>query len=186
MAECSRLLAQVAARVGVRRGVLAGLLAAAELVADGDPDGENAVAVLAVTRPGKTTRIAWVGDARAYGWDGTRLRRYTTDHTVGQQLRVNGVPVELAEQHDNWIRTSLGCAVVATVYTVEIPAGELVVLTSDGVHDALAPDVLEALIRDHADDPQALTDTLVGAVVEDDDGDRDDATAVVVAPRPSG
>ncbi len=178
IAATSLLLAEVAARVAVHRGTLAGLLAAAELIAD--PGDGDAVAVVALVEPGEPTTVAWVGDCRAYGWDGAELRQYTTDHTVGQQLRVNGVPVEVAEAHDNWIRTSLGLAVVATVYQVRIPAGELVVLTGDGVHDALSHAELTAVVRAHSGDPQALADALVAAVGEDDEGERDDATAVVV------
>ncbi len=181
-AACSLLLAEVAARVAARRGRLAGLLAAAELIAGaGD---EDAVAVVATGEPGEPTRVAWVGDCRAYGWDGAELRRYTTDHTVGEQLRANGVPVELAEQHDNWIKTSLRLAVVATVYEAEIPAGEAVLLTTDGVHDALSHAELAALVREFDDDPRALAEAVVGAVGEDDDGERDDATAVVVTVAP--
>jgi protein phosphatase len=178
VAATSPLLAEVAARVAVRRGPLAGLLAAAELIAD--PADGDAVAVVALAEPGGPTGVAWVGDCRAYGWDGTKLRLYTTDHTVGQQLRQNGVPLDVAEQHDNWVRTSLGRAVVATVYQVRIPAGELVVLTGDGVHDALSHAELTATVRAHVGDPQALADALVAAVGEDDEGERDDATAVVI------
>ena len=101
---------------------------------------------------------------------------------MGQQLRVNGAPLDLAEAHDNWIRTSLGRAVVATVYQVTIPSDALVLLTSDGVHDALTRDELATLVRAHGDDPQVMADAIVAAVVEDDDGYRDDATVVVVPP----
>ena len=184
IAACSLLLAEVAARVGARRGSLVGILAAAELVADRDAAAvePDAVAVLAVAVP-EHTGVAWVGDCRAWGWDGATLTQWTTDHTVGQQLRVNGAPLDLAEAHDNWIRTSLGRAVVATVYQVTIPSDALVLLTSDGVHDALTRDELATLVRAHGDDPQVMADAIVAAVVEDDDGYRDDATVVVIPAR---
>ncbi|MFE7977628.1 hypothetical protein [Streptomyces shenzhenensis] len=54
--------------------------------------------------------VAWVGDCRAYGWDGTALRRCTDDHTVGEQLRRNGAPWELAREHHNWLNTALSKA----------------------------------------------------------------------------
>jgi len=49
----------------------------------------------------------------------------------------------------NWIRTTLSRAVVATVYEIAIPPGDLVLLTSDGVHDQTPHDVLAALVGQH-------------------------------------
>lgn len=181
------LLAEVAARITARRGTLPGLLAAGELVADDRFNDEeaDAVGVVALARAGRDTYIAWVGDCRAYGWDGTRLRLYTTDHTMGQMLRLNGAPWDLAEDHDNWVRTSLSRATVGTVYEADIPATELAVLTTDGIHDDIPHDELTALVREHAADPQALADALVAATSADADGYRDDATTVVISvPQP--
>lgn len=177
------LLAEVAARIGAQRGPLVGLLTAGQLVADRGADGEeaNAVAVAAVRHPDEEdTVIAWVGDCRAYGWDGTALARYTDDHTVGAQLRANGVALELAREHDNWLKTALSRATVGTVYSVTIP-DVVVLLTSDGVHDQIEHAVLETLVREHAGDPQALAGALVAAAQPNADGYRDDATAIVIA-----
>jgi protein phosphatase len=177
VADVARLCAQTAARVGAQRGPLAGILSAALLVADPAEDA-NGVAICAVTDPdGGPVEVAWVGDCRGYGWDGRALHRHTTDHTIGQQLRVNGVPVEVAAEHDNWVRTTLAHAVVATVYQVEIPG--LVVLTSDGVHDRLADREIAALVGAHSD-LQEIADAVVGAVAADEDGYRDDATVVLI------
>ncbi|MFH8985619.1 SpoIIE family protein phosphatase [Streptomyces varsoviensis] len=178
------VLAEVAVRTGAVRGALAGLLNAGLLIADRGPDGHgpNAVAALAVSTPGRDTVAAWAGDCRIHGFDGIRLHRYSTDHTVGEQLRRNGVPWELVAEHDAWLRVTLAQATPASVYEVVIPADELVLLTSDGVHDQLDPDSLESLVREHHDAPQALADALVAAVRSDDDGYRDDATALVLAP----
>jgi PPM family protein phosphatase len=134
IASVARLCAETAARVGAQRGPLAGILSASLLVAD-PAEEANGVAVCAVAySDGGPVEVTWVGDCRAYGWAGTTLRRYTTDHTVGEQLRRNGAALELAAEHDNWITTSLAHAVVATVYQVQVDAS-LVLLTSDGVHD---------------------------------------------------
>lgn len=83
VAALSRLAAQVAARIGARRGRMAGLLAAAELYGDpGATDVEpDAVAVLVLAEPGENTRLAWIGDCRAWGFDGQRLRQYTSKRT---------------------------------------------------------------------------------------------------------
>ncbi|MDX3455059.1 hypothetical protein PV396_24480 [Streptomyces sp. ME02-8801-2C] len=176
------LLAEVAARIGARRGALSGLLTASELIADAGADGQeaDAVAVAARAIPGDpVTVVNWTGDARAYGWDGQRLELYSDDHTVGKQLRANGVALEIARAHDNWLRTSLARASVGTVYTAGI-RDQLVILTSDGVHDQIEASALEDLVREHETDPQALADALVTAAQEDKDGYRDDATAIVL------
>lgn len=176
------LLAEVAARIAARRGPLAGLLTAAELIADPGLDGEEADAVAVAVRVFPDNDVAvinWTGDARAYGWNGEKLRRYTDDHTVGQQLRANGVALELAKEHDNWLRTSLARATIGTVYTAGIK-DNLILLTSDGVHDQVDHAVLEDLVREHSDDPHLLADALVAAAQENERGYRDDATAIVV------
>ncbi|MEV0733983.1 SpoIIE family protein phosphatase [Polymorphospora sp. NPDC050346] len=61
-----------------------------------------------------------------------------------------------------------------------LTAGQLVILTTDGVHDHTSHDVLTNLIHTH--DPQALADALVTAARPDPTGYRDDATAIVIAP----
>ncbi|WP_329492610.1 hypothetical protein OG618_37670 (plasmid) [Kitasatospora sp. NBC_01246] len=188
VARTAGLLAEVAARTAARRGVLAGLLGAGELIADpgaGDEPEPDAVAAVAVTAPGdSTTRVAWVGDARAYGWDGERLTLYSTDQTMGQWVRQhNEVPAEIAAHHDAWVRVSLSTAVVATVREVEIP-DPVVILTSDGVHDSVDHQTLEELVgrvlRAYGHNPGALAEALVGAARRVRGGDRDDATALVL------
>ncbi|MCX4676713.1 SpoIIE family protein phosphatase [Streptomyces sp. NBC_01433] len=175
------VLATVAARVAATRGALAGLMSAAQLVSDPGPndDEPNAVAAVAVTYPDGETVVAWVGDCDAYGWNGHTLTRYTTPHTVGEQLRRGGVAPELAEEYDNRIKTSLVHAVVATVSeaTVHDP---LVILTSDGVSDQITPTELEELVRTHHAAPQDLAHALVTAASEDEDGYRDDATVAIL------
>ncbi|MEV0039346.1 hypothetical protein [Streptomyces sp. NPDC050804] len=177
------LLAETAARIAARRGPLAGLLTASELIADPGADGEEADAVAVAARlypePGIAV-VNWTGDARAYGWNGTRLELYTDDHTVGQQLRANGVALEIARAHDNWLRTSLARASIGTVYTAGIK-DPLIILTSDGVHDQVSHDAMTDLVRTHPSDPQALATALVTAAQPNDDGYRDDATAIVIA-----
>jgi PPM family protein phosphatase len=181
--------AQVAARVGARRTATIGILAAAELASgpadaatytqadDEIPDG---VAALVIAEPGEPTSIAWTGDVRVYGYDGSVLRQRSTDHTVGQYLRINGgVPLELAENHDNWIRCSLGRSSIATVHAAEID-DRLILLTSDGVHDPVTAERLAELVAAHQHDPQALAEALVAEPAAGEDGYRDDATAIVL------
>jgi len=98
---------------------------------------------------------------------------------MGAYLRRNG-DLDLAVPHDNWVLVSLSTATVTTVALSEVPAGELVLLVSDGLDEVPVED-LEALVKEHRHDPQALADAIVAAAHDDADGYRDDATAIVLA-----
>jgi serine/threonine protein phosphatase PrpC len=187
LAHLTSVMATVAVRVAYRHGSLPGLLTAGDLLVDDDYD---AAAVLAAADPDGEITVAWIGDCRAYRWHHDQLDQYTTDHTMGQQLRASGgVPVEFAATHDHWLRTGLRAATAATVrqvwipdYDQPLPAGDLILLTSDGVHDQLDRDTIAALVSTHATDLQALADALVTAAPATD-GYRDDATVAVIAHR---
>lgn len=177
--------AEVIARTAARTTPLAGIMAATAMTSDPAylepiPDG---VAVCVVVAPDSDTRIAWVGDCRAYIWDGATLHRVTDDHTVGHHLRLVGAGEAAARPHDNWIRTSLALATIGTVSEVRIEVTPpLLVLTSDGVHDTLSHEQMAGMVREHADDPTALTGALVAAAVAEPDGDdpADNATALAL------
>ncbi|MGW6455523.1 PP2C family serine/threonine-protein phosphatase [Streptomyces sp. NPDC055078] len=179
-----QLLAETAIRIGAQRGALAGLLAAGMLVADpggGEEPEPDGVAILAITEPGEETILAFVGDCRAYSWDGETLSPRTDRHTMGEFLRWNQ-DVDLAPEHDNWVRTSLAKATPTSVALSAAPAGELLILMSDGVDDQVDPEVMVQLVRDHHDDPDTLATALVTAAQARPSGRRDDATAIILAP----
>lgn len=181
--EIVSAIALTITRVGYRRGGLAGMLAASDLLLD----EHEAVAVTARIDPDGHLHVHWVGDCRAWVWTGEELRQLTTDHTMGQMLRASGgeAAERVAATHDHWQRLALSCATpttVAEVRGVMLDAGHLVLLTSDGVHSRLPESVIADLVAKHSGDPQRLADRLVHAV-NDDAGDRDDATAVVISGR---
>ncbi|MFI5616710.1 hypothetical protein [Streptomyces sp. NPDC051567] len=180
------VLAVAAARTSATDGALSGLLTASLLVRDPGAvpvtPRVDAVAVTARARPGAPTWICWAGDARAYGWDGTTLTRYTTDDNVATYLATHGIPDEIAEQFANRINIALVDASPATVHHVSIPAGHLVLLTSDGIHDQIAHSHMRHLVTKYAGAPETLAESLVAVAQPDPDGYRDDATAVVIAP----
>ncbi|MEV7275251.1 hypothetical protein ACIQIG_21975 [Streptomyces bacillaris] len=177
------LLAETAARVAAHRGALAGILSAGLLIADEGDDGEEANAVgVAVLVDDAGARAAWVGDCDVLGWDGTRLRRYSTPQVMGEWVRQYGPPVEIAAHYDDWVRVSLHSATVATTGEVDIPDEVvLLLLLSDGAHDQVPADVMEGLVREYHHDPQALANAIVAAARSDENGYRDDATVVVIS-----
>lgn len=133
--------AEVAARAGAVRGPLAGLPTTALLLADPGPDdgSPDAVAVTATRTPGRPYGRGLGGRWPRVGWNSQRLRPYVTDATVGEQLRLNGALWDLVKDHAGWIRVTLANATIATVYTILVPTSELLVLTSDSVHDQSTP-----------------------------------------------
>ncbi|MFE3068162.1 hypothetical protein [Streptomyces sp. NPDC059247] len=177
-------VAVTAARIAAVSGAPAGLLTGGGMMSTADVDGArpNAVAVVAHARPGSPTTICWTGDSRASGWDGVRLTAYTVDQTVATYLLEAGVAEEIAAGFRSRLKGSLAEVVPETASKVLIPAGQLVILTSDGIHDQVLADVMEALVHQHQDDPQALAEALVAAAAADGTGYRDDATAIVLHP----
>ncbi|MFD7514075.1 hypothetical protein ACFV85_04620 [Streptomyces niveus] len=176
--------------MGMAMGGLVGLTTAGRLT-DAYDRPPHMSAVYASMEPGHPTGIHWIGDCRAYGWDGTALTQWSTDQTMGQWLRWNGgVPIEIAQTQDNWARLGLAQATELTCRQVEIPEDvPMVLLVSDGISDQVNPDTWHALCREHSEDPQALADALVTAAQgeEDDSGElyRDDATAIVLLRLPA-
>lgn len=174
----------VITHIGMTMGGLAALTTAGQMAHAYDVP-PHASAVYARMEPGQPTAIHWIGDCRAYGWDGNMLTQWSTDQTMGQYLRRNGVAVELAATHDNWSRTGLAQAGAAMCRETQIPESvRLVLLVTDGVSDQVGHELMEALCRTHAADPQTLADALTAAAETDEDGYRDDATVIAIAATP--
>ncbi|MDT7784528.1 MAG: family protein phosphatase [Pseudonocardiales bacterium] len=184
-AKAMQLVADVAVRYAPTRDILAAVLTAAGVIDDAgiEEHAPNGVMALALAAPGAVTLIGWVGDSHVYSWNGERLLRRTTPHTMGEYLRQNG-DVDLAPKHDNWVRVALSTATPATVALAEIPHGEIVIVVSDGL-DNVSHDELQALAAEHEGNPQALADSWVAAACADEKGYRDDATVAVLLPIPA-
>jgi serine/threonine protein phosphatase PrpC len=150
--------------------LLAATAAAHEAVTAGD-------CVLVVAQPFRGGyRIGWVGDVRAYSWDGTELRQLTKDHTLAQYFRDLGE--EVTPRMEHVVTTSVHTAPPHRYGTTETSATNLV-LTTDGVHKTLTDEAMTTILR-HASNP---ADELVLAAHMA--GARDNATAVVLTDAPS-
>ncbi|WP_447003287.1 PP2C family protein-serine/threonine phosphatase [Saccharothrix isguenensis] len=180
VADFAHVAASVAARTAARETPVLGVIAAAIPYADPDPeDGSarpNGAIVVASVRAGGYWRIAYAGDSSAYGLkdDGT-VHRFTTPHTLGEEMRRQGAPEAEAAAHDHKLRHSLGRVPIDGVEGFEAVAG-LLVLASDGLklpHEELADMLLE-----HGDDPQRCAEELVAAARAR--GSRDDITVLVI------
>jgi protein phosphatase len=114
--------------------------------------------------------IAWVGDSRAYLWNGSSLIRLTRDHSLVQQLLDSGkISQEEAEKHPqrNVITQALGAAMKEVrVDTVKghLAKGDRILLCSDGLNSELS-DYEIAVILSRETSCQELSDRLVEAAI---------------------
>lgn len=157
--------------------------------------GRNNMAstIVAARFIGQNYLLAWVGDSRAYLWDG-QLRLLTRDHSAVQALVDSGqLSVEAAQKHPkkNVILQALGMqgadGLQVGVNRGELGPGQVLLLCSDGVNDVVGAAELSGMLQNVAAEvehkgPAAIqdgVDALVAAAVEA--GGRDNITAVLLA-----
>lgn len=169
-AHAARIAAAAAARTPVHKGPIAAVLAAQEAVlaqSSGD-------AVLVVAMPFESGyRIAWVGDARAYSWDGTILRPLTTDHTLAEYFRAHHQPTTPSMEH--MVTTSVRTTKRQEIGTAEF-VGSGLLLTSDGVHKPLNANEIREILAEPGRGAAGLVETALAH------GGSDNATALFVEP----
>ncbi|MFE6926390.1 PP2C family protein-serine/threonine phosphatase [Nocardia sp. NPDC057663] len=180
-ARAARLAASIAARAAVAEGAQAAILAAQRgLLAELSESSADTVLVVAVLpsegRPDAPCDIAWVGDCRAYRWNGRVLHRVTTDHTVAEYYRVRGHDPLPGMRHlvTTSVRTvrpgDIGCTATGS------SAGRLL-LCSDGVGKQLGMPVVKSILAQGSSVGQ-VAEGLVGAALGR--GGTDNTTALVV------
>jgi eukaryotic-like serine/threonine-protein kinase len=103
-----------------------------------------------------TAYLFHVGDSRIYRLRDGSLERLTNDHRV-----------QLAEQRE-YLARALGIDTRLDVdyRTQALQPGDCYLLTTDGVHDVLADEVLEQMLRARLQDPQGCAQSLVQRALE--------------------
>jgi len=141
--------------------------------------------IVALRVEGGHYEIAWVGDSRAYLYDG-ELRQLTRDHSVVQELIAAGaLDPEQAATHPgrNIITQALGAGEPGSlkVSTVrgEIGAADRFLLCSDGLHGEIADSVIAEILAGETE-PQRAVDRMIAAALEA--GGSDNVTAILVEP----
>jgi protein phosphatase len=159
-----------AVRVPAAAGPVAALAAAHQaLPAEGD-------CVLVVAQPyAGGYHLGWVGDVRAYAWDGADLWQLTRDHTLAQYVRDHGGQVHPRMEH--LVTTSVRTA-ATTHYGLTATRATNLLLTTDGVHKTLTHASMTDVLRD-ADNP---AEALVAAALRE--GTRDNTTAAMLTRAP--
>ncbi len=135
----------------------------------------------AMALDGRVARFAQVGDSRAYLLRDGELRQVSLDHSiVGQMIRAGELTVEEAAVHPmrSILTRALGTEPQVDVddYEVDLRAGDVVLLCSDGL-SGMVPDESIAKLLAH-DDPDESADLLVQEACRA--GGIDNITVVVV------
>ncbi|HXX39599.1 MAG TPA: protein phosphatase 2C domain-containing protein [bacterium] len=130
--------------------------------------------------------VAHVGDSRAYLIRGREVRQLTTDHSLAEELLRHGdlAPddaVANAQRHVLTRALGLGTDTQIDVLSVPLRGGDVLVLTTDGLHGAVPPQEIAAIVRSTLDGEGACR-TLVN--LANARGGLDNASVVVVRVRP--
>ena len=123
--------------------------------------------------------VAHVGDSRVYQLRKGKLSRLTEDHSFGQMLLSSGAltPEEVAKHPQrNVLTRALGPFPTVQVDTafVEITAGDIFLLCSDGLYNEVATDEIQRILSEGVEKASAA---LIEAALKN--GARDNVTALV-------
>jgi protein phosphatase len=140
--------------------------------------------VVAIHVRGNHYKLAWVGDSRAYLWNG-KLRQISKDHSLVQMLVDTGNITEreaMNHPQKNIIYQNLGAPDIDVV-NIGVVEGEFyrnqkILLCSDGLSDEISKDEISDTLHS-GDNDQKITDNLISKVLEV--AAEDNVTVVVVA-----
>ncbi len=137
--------------------------------------GTALTTLTAVVLRGHSYTIAHVGDSRAWLLRGTEISQLTQDHALGHPDMPGAITRALGLDEHVQIDFQQG----------ELQAGDVLILTSDGVHGPLARKRIAALVTDAfgaaSADAQAASDSLVREALAA--GGRDNASALLLRVR---
>jgi serine/threonine protein phosphatase PrpC len=181
---CSVISREVAAGVSLTDAIRSSHREVMQAVAAGRGSPGMATTVVAAHFDGPDYRIAWVGDSRAYLWDG-QLKLLTQDHSFVQSLLTSGqITLEQAREHPrrNVIVQAIGLQSDDELQVDEnqgtLCRGQLLLLCSDGLTDVVDSGPMTEILAAGAP-LQATCDALVAAALQA--GGKDNISVVLVA-----
>ena len=143
----------------------------------------SSTAVAALVGPPEAA-IAWVGDSRAYIFDGRALRQLSKDHSLVQRLiEIGQITPEEARHHEhkNVITRSLGARPTgpagAESVTVRLKRGDRLLLCSDGLTAHVEDQQIAEILQRHCDPTAAGRELVVAANAG---GGTDNVSVVVI------
>jgi PPM family protein phosphatase len=172
-----------------RGAVLQDAIAAAnaailQAVSDGRGKPGMGTTVVAVHFEDHEFEIAWVGDSRAYLWNG-ELLQLTRDHSKVERLLAAGEiqPYEAGNHPQrNQIYRALGQGElvpgdVSRLHNT-LCQNEMLLLCSDGLNDAISGTKIAEILNQYRDEPRQIPDQLINAALNA--GGKDNITVVLV------
>ena len=141
--------------------------------------------VVAAKLDGLRYEIAWVGDSRAYLWNG-KLHQLTTDHSYVQLLLNAGLITESEiPRHPsrNVISQALGTGgadkanIKVDLVSGELSENDTLLLCSDGLSGEVTDDRIATILAETTD-AQTRVDRLIAAALEA--GGKDNVTVIVI------
>lgn len=137
---------------------------------------------------GSESHIAHVGDSRAYLYREGQLTQLTDDHSlVAQAVREGILTPEQAARHPqrSIITRALGTrdAVEVDSLTIHVQVGDILVLSSDGLHGFVEDEEIRQYIDIYAKSPDELAEQLVQAALAK--GGNDNVSVITVRVDPA-
>jgi protein phosphatase len=132
--------------------------------------------------------VAHAGDSRCYLFSGNKLQQLTEDHTITAEMVRKGIITVQDQQKHPWrhvVTNILGGTergVRAELHSLDLHAGDVLLLCSDGLTE-MVPDDRIAAILGAENVPQSACECLVGEANER--GGKDNITAIVAHIRDS-
>ncbi len=141
--------------------------------------------IVALRSHGAQYEIAWVGDSRAYLWDGEKVQQISKDHSLVQLLIEAGdITPEEAENHPqkHVITQSIGVSALSNVDVSRITGlwekDHRVILCSDGLSDLVSQDEIQAILACGGSEQMAV-DRLIDKALSK--GGHDNVTVSVIS-----
>ena len=149
---------------------------------DSELTGMGTTMTAVVVAGGRQLLIGHVGDSRAYLVHDGEMRRVTDDHSLVEELvREGRLTPEQAESHPRRavITRALGvdAEVDVDLYTIEVAAGDRLLLCSDGLTTMVRDRDVERIVRAEPD-PQRAAELLIDAANRA--GGEDNTSVIVI------
>jgi PPM family protein phosphatase len=172
--EAARVASNVAARTAVAEGPVEAVLAAQRAL---EALNTGADVVLVVAMPSEDGyEIAWVGDARAYLWDGIELTQVTSDQTMAEYFRLHdSIPTPRME---HVVTNSLRTTAAERIGHARVTNVKSLLLSSDGVHKVVSPQTIQGILAETGTTTLTRVSTLVETAIVL--GGTDNATACLI------
>jgi PPM family protein phosphatase len=124
---------------------------------------------------GKELLYAHIGDSRIYRLRSHKVEQLTQDHTTRQKFYIPGK----GEFYKNVLTKALGISFLAEpeIHQTTFEPGDVYILSTDGLHEALSDRQLETILRHHPNLKEAAIELIEAAKKE---GSTDNITLILV------